>query len=65
MSAREQTKVADLQSFLRRRGKPRAYLLFGHKLMEKERLMSGKGGQRRLHQFLRHAATLRETVITW
>ena len=44
MSAWEQAKVAGLQSFLRCRGKPRAYLLFGHKLMEKERLMSGKGG---------------------
>jgi hypothetical protein len=44
MSAREQAKVADMQSFLRWRGKPRAYLLFGHELMEQERLMSGKGG---------------------
>jgi hypothetical protein len=44
MSAWEQAKVAGLQSFLQCRGKPRAYLLFGHKLMEKERLMSGKGG---------------------
>jgi hypothetical protein len=37
-------KVADMQSLLRRGGTPRAYLLFGHELMEQERLMGGKDG---------------------
>jgi len=43
MSAWAWAKVADMQSLLRR-GKPRASLLFGHELMEQERLMSGKDG---------------------
>jgi hypothetical protein len=30
MSAWEQAEVADLQSLLQRRGKPRAYMFFGH-----------------------------------
>jgi hypothetical protein len=33
-----------MQSLLRRRVKPLAYLSFGHELMGQERLMSGKDG---------------------
>jgi len=44
MSARECAEIAVPQSLFWRRGKPRAYLLFGHLLMGYGRLMSGKNG---------------------
>jgi len=42
MSAREHPEIADPQSLLWRRGKPRAYSLFGHLLMGQERFINGK-----------------------
>jgi hypothetical protein len=41
---REHAGIADAQSLFWRRGKPRAYSLFGHLLMGQELLMSGKNG---------------------
>jgi hypothetical protein len=42
MSAWEYAEIAAPQSLFWRRSKPRAYSLFGHLLMGRERLMSGK-----------------------
>jgi hypothetical protein len=42
MRAREYAEIADPQLLFRRRGKPRAYSLFGHLLMGQERFVNGK-----------------------
>jgi len=44
MSAREYAEIADPQSLIWRRGKPRAHSLFGHLSMGQERFMNGKDG---------------------
>jgi len=44
MSAREYEEVADMRSLLKRRGKSRGYLFFGHELMGPEGLLGGKVG---------------------
>jgi hypothetical protein len=44
MSAWEYAEIADPQSLFWRRGKPRAYSLFVHLLMGRERSVNGKDG---------------------